>query len=163
MPSSSVTVTGNAGEAVGLGVATTALADGAVVGATDGDAPAPVQAVRKVARNRSNTATPRRRAGSGIEWVSGSGWPAGGVASDTQDPSLRQSKEGSGDALHVPAYLSLEGSSMHRGVGDRTSARGRFTVAGLCRNHTGLRDHAAFVLNDGRSVAHRIGVPDKWQ
>ena len=37
-----------------------------------------------------------------------------------------------------PAYLSLEGSSMHRGVGDRTSARGRFTVAGLCRNLTGF-------------------------
>ena len=37
-----------------------------------------------------------------------------------------------------PAYLSLEGSSMHRVVGDRTSARGRITVAGLCRIHTGF-------------------------
>ncbi len=37
-----------------------------------------------------------------------------------------------------PAYLSLEGSSMHRRVGDRTSARGRFTVAGLCRIRTGF-------------------------
>ena len=37
-----------------------------------------------------------------------------------------------------PAYLSLEGSCMHRAAGDRTSARGRFTVAGLCRNRTGF-------------------------
>lgn len=26
-----------------------------------------------------------------------------------------------------------------------------------------LRDHAAFVLNDGASVAHRQAVPDNWQ
>ena len=37
------------------------------------------------------------------------------------------------------AYLSLEGSSMHRVVGDRTHALiGAFTVAGLCRDLTGF-------------------------
>jgi hypothetical protein len=36
------------------------------------------------------------------------------------------------------AYLSLEGSCMHRAIGDRTSTRRRFTVAGLCRNRTGF-------------------------
>ena len=40
---------------------------------------------------------------------------------------------------HGPAYLSLEGSrAIHRVVGDRTAARGRFTVAGLCRTLTGF-------------------------
>ena len=45
----------------------------------------------------------------------------------------------SAGGVHGPAYLSLEGSSMHRVVGDRTLALGgAITVAGLCRDLTGF-------------------------
>ena len=46
--------------------------------------------------------------------------------------------------------LSLEGSSIHPGVGDRTLAQmaRAITVAGLCRNRTGLRDR--------RGVAYEV-------
>jgi hypothetical protein len=61
-----------------------------------------------------------------------------------------------------PAYLSLEGSSTHRGIGDRTSARGRFTVAGLCRNLTGF----AITRRSTERRRERItgcSDPDNWQ
>ena len=61
--------------------------------------------------------------------------------------------------MHGPAYLSLEGSSMHRGVGDRTSAPGRFTVAGLCRNLTGFATTRRSTENVAASVAQARRAP----
>src|SRR5215204_2853703 len=138
VPSSSVRVTGNAAAGEGLG-SVLGGGDGVMAGADDGAAAGVEQAANMTIRAR-DMATPRGRergdtAGFLRERCS---WSRRGLRY-AQDPSLRGwSKEGSGDGVHGPAYLSLEGSSMHRGVGDRTSARGRFTVAGLCRNLTGF-------------------------
>ena len=48
------------------------------------------------------------------------------------------SKEGLAGGSHGPAYLSLEGSSMHRGSATGLAPRRAFTVAGLCRDLTGF-------------------------
>src|SRR6476659_5956125 len=84
-----------------------------------------------------------------------------------RDPSLRDGRRRGRQPVGCtgPAYLSLEGSSMHRVVGDRTLALGgAITVAGLCRDLTGFattrRDwlsrplyHPTIELPDRRAAA----------
>jgi hypothetical protein len=139
VPSAPVRVTGTAGAGVGVGLGA-AVGAGVVTGATvanatDGLAGAPLelvmlQALSTMASAVSRTATrpsePPLRAGGDDGNTGGnlrSGMGSEGVRR-IANPSLRTwSKEGSIRKIARSAYLSLEGSSMHRVVGDRTCAR----------------------------------------
>ena len=140
VPSSSVRVTGKAATGVvvwvGLG-----LVAGAVEGLGGevfalGTVAAAEQAPRPTRARARSRATRRRRSGVGIgssgRWAGGGHRSAPPLASDRVKRGVRDWRGARS------AYLSLEGSSTHRGIGDRTSAQGRFTVAGLCRNLTGF-------------------------
>ena len=151
MPSSSVRVAGNAGAGRrGRGGPGSARATrrrdggGAPTAATAGDA-----ARSSTPRRATRTARTARRTRRELRRTRCGGtrgrMPPGGRDAEgppgIANPSLRWVEGGaSAGGSHGPAYLSLEGSSMHREVGDRTSAPriGAFTVAGLCRNLTGF-------------------------
>jgi hypothetical protein len=106
-----------------------------VASATDGLAGAPLELVMLQAPSRSATAVSRtaRRTcaasdGAGRDDVDTDGNLRSEMGSEgtrrIANPSLRtRSKEGSIRKNARSAYLSLEGSSMHRAVGDRTCAR----------------------------------------
>ena len=122
---------------------------------------------RRVRRTRAHG----RNGGRGADTRGASGWWKGREGrEESRSPSLRGSKGGAYPVgSHGPAYLSLEGSSMHRGVGDRTSALERaVTVAGLCRNRTGfattrrgsgLRPERSTATAPGRLVRRRVSRP----
>ena len=125
----------------GAAVATATLGAADALGLAD--AAAPVHAPSRSAASAMSAS--RGRNGDRAGWTRGDasgrvGWSAR-ASEESRDPSLRWVEGGvSAGGPHGPAYLSLEGSSMHRGVGDRTSVpgRGTVTVAGLCRNRTGF-------------------------
>ena len=102
VPSSSVTVTGNAGVGLGVGEAAASLPDGAATTGTEaaGDGAEPDEhAPRMAARSTLRRATPRRRSAGDIERVSGSGCRRGRVSrrtwrQDAIDPSLRSVEGG---------------------------------------------------------------------
>jgi hypothetical protein len=121
----------------------TAVAEGLEAGVDVGGAdglvegfPAVEHATRAIdSKAMKRDGTPKRLERAGIEGLR-SGRPEGSRRRET--PRFDRSKEGSGDAVHGPAYLSLEGSSMHRGSATGLPLWERFTVAGLCRNRTGF-------------------------
>jgi hypothetical protein len=134
-----LSVTGKAGAGVGLGLGAADEADvatGAMVASViDGLAGPPLELVMLQAPSRrattvSRAATRTRAAPDRADGDDGNtdGNLRSGMGSEgarrIADPSLRTwSKEGSTRKNARSAYLSLEGSSMHRVVGDRTCAR----------------------------------------
>jgi hypothetical protein len=96
-------------------------------------------------RRNGSRATPRRR-GRLDMWVriSGAGELTGGIATNATPRFDACRRRGQVVVCTVlPTFLSKVRACT---VGSATglAARGRFTVAGLCRDLTGLRDHAAF-------------------
>ena len=84
-----------------------------------------------------------------------------GVAGIAEPLASMGRRRGLAGGAHGPAYLSLEGSSMHREVGDRTSVpgQGAVTVAGLCRNRTGFATTRRWDWMSDRSVAQAPARP----
>ncbi len=169
VPSSSVRLTGKAGTGVGLAVGA-GVAVGAAVGAdvgdataTLGDAPALLHAPPRTATSDSRTSR-MRNDGRGDGDI-GESLRTGRARSRSIAGPLASGmakRGGLSGGVHGPAYLSLEGSSMHREVGDRTSAPWRaVTVAGLCRNRTGFATTRRGSLVSARSVAQAPPRPPR--
>jgi hypothetical protein len=143
-------VAGKAGTGVAVGVATGVAVGTAVAIAVEllatGEGPAlPLQAART---RMSPASAAMSRPGGVAGWAGRDGNTDGtsetGMRSEGSathaTPRFGMAEGGaSAGGMHGPAYLSLEGSSMHRAVGDRTLALiGAITVAGLCRDLTGF-------------------------